>query len=75
MAEDCRFLAPIREDTARTRRFAVAILSEPLFSMEDLLPLISRHGYSLLAAVCFAEAIGFPLPAALAILTAGAVAD
>ncbi len=42
--------------------------------MEDLLPLISRHGYLLLAAVCFAEAVGFPLPAALAILTAGAVA-
>ena len=42
--------------------------------MEDLLPLISRHGYSLLAAVCFAEAVGFPLPGALAILTAGAVA-
>ena len=42
--------------------------------MEDLLPLISRHGYSLLAIVCFAEAVGFPLPAALAILTAGAVA-
>ncbi|MBZ5656374.1 MAG: VTT domain-containing protein [Acidobacteriia bacterium] len=41
--------------------------------MEDLLPLISRHGYSLLAAVCFAEAVGFPLPAALAVLTAGAV--
>jgi len=42
--------------------------------MDDLLPLISRHGYSLLGAVCFAEAVGFPLPAALAILTAGAVA-
>jgi membrane protein DedA with SNARE-associated domain len=42
--------------------------------MEDLLPLVLRHGYSLLAAVCFAEAIGFPLPGALAILTAGAVA-
>ncbi len=42
--------------------------------MDDLLPLIARHGYSLLAAVCFAEAIGLPLPAALAILTAGAVA-
>jgi membrane protein DedA with SNARE-associated domain len=42
--------------------------------MNDLLPLISRHGYTLLAAVCFAEAIGLPLPAALAILTAGAVA-
>jgi membrane protein DedA with SNARE-associated domain len=42
--------------------------------MDDLLPLIARHGYALLAAVCFAEAIGLPLPAALAILTAGAVA-
>ncbi len=42
--------------------------------MDDLLPLISRHGYILLAAVCFAEAVGLPLPAALAILTAGAVA-
>jgi len=41
--------------------------------MEDLLPIISRHGYLLLAALCFAEAVGFPLPAALAILTAGAV--
>lgn len=42
--------------------------------MDNLLPLISRHGYLFLAAVCFAEAIGLPLPAALAILTAGAVA-
>jgi len=42
--------------------------------MDDLLSLISRHGYSFLAAVCFAEAVGLPLPAALAILTAGAVA-
>jgi membrane protein DedA with SNARE-associated domain len=42
--------------------------------MNDLLSLISRHGYLLLAVVCFAEAIGLPLPAALAILTAGAVA-
>ena len=42
--------------------------------MTDLLTLISRHGYTLLAAVCFAEAIGLPLPAALALLTAGAVA-
>ena len=42
--------------------------------MNDLLSLISRHGYLLLAAVCFAEAVGLPLPAALAVLTAGAVA-
>ena len=42
--------------------------------MNDLLSLISHHGYLLLAAICFAEAIGLPLPAALAVLTAGAVA-
>ncbi len=42
--------------------------------MNDLLSLISHHGYLLLAFVCFAEAVGLPLPAALAILTAGAVA-
>ena len=41
--------------------------------MDDLLPLISRHGYVLLAAMCFAEAVGLPVPAAIAILTAGAV--
>lgn len=42
--------------------------------MTDLLTLISRHGYLLLAAICFGEAIGLPLPAALGLLTAGAVA-
>jgi membrane protein DedA with SNARE-associated domain len=42
--------------------------------MNDLLSLISHHGYMLLAAICFAEAIGLPLPASLALLTAGAVA-
>ena len=42
--------------------------------MNDLLSLISRHGYLFLAVVCFAEAVGLPLPAALAMLTAGAVA-
>jgi len=42
--------------------------------MDDLLTLISRHGYTLLAAICFAEAIGLPVPAALALPTAGAVA-
>jgi membrane protein DedA with SNARE-associated domain/rhodanese-related sulfurtransferase len=42
--------------------------------MTDLLTLISRHGYLVLAMVCFAEAMGLPLPAAIGILTAGAVA-
>jgi len=38
-----------------------------------LLSLISHHGYLILAVVCLAEAVGLPLPAALAVLTAGAV--
>ena len=42
--------------------------------MNDLVSLISHHGYLFLAVLCLAEAIGLPLPAALAILTAGAVA-
>jgi membrane protein DedA with SNARE-associated domain len=42
--------------------------------VDNLLPVLLRHGYVLLAVVCFAEAIGLPVPAALAILTAGAVA-
>jgi membrane protein DedA with SNARE-associated domain len=41
--------------------------------MIDLLSIISRHGYLFLAIMCFAEAVGLPLPSALAILTAGAV--
>jgi membrane protein DedA with SNARE-associated domain len=39
--------------------------------MDDFLQLFSRHGYSLLALVVFAEAIGLPVPAALALLAAG----
>jgi membrane protein DedA with SNARE-associated domain len=42
--------------------------------MNFLLSLISHHRYVVLALVCFAEAVGLPLPAAIAILTAGAVA-
>jgi membrane protein DedA with SNARE-associated domain len=40
--------------------------------MSDLIPLISRHGYTIVAALVFAEAIGLPLPAALALVAAGA---
>ncbi len=42
--------------------------------MTDFLPLITRHGYVLLAGVVFAEAIGLPVPAALALLAAGSAA-
>jgi membrane protein DedA with SNARE-associated domain len=42
-------------------------------AMHHLISLIAHNSYLFLALVCFAEAIGLPLPAALAILTAGAV--
>jgi membrane protein DedA with SNARE-associated domain len=41
--------------------------------MEELLKSLPMHGYMLLAFLCLLEAIGLPLPAALAILTAGAL--
>src|SRR5262249_1732682 len=40
--------------------------------MNDLVTLISRHGYMLTFAIVLAEAIGLPMPAALALITAGA---
>ncbi len=40
--------------------------------MDDLSALIARHGYSLLALIVFLEAVGFPMPAALALLAVGA---
>lgn len=41
--------------------------------MESLATAIAQHGYSILFALVLLEALGFPIPAALAILTAGAV--
>lgn len=40
--------------------------------MNDLLSMMARHGYALTFAVLFAEAIGFPFPAAIALVGAGA---
>ena len=40
--------------------------------MDTLLPLFARHGYSLLALLVFVEAVGVPVPAAIALLIAGA---
>ena len=42
--------------------------------MSDLISLITRHGYAVVAALVFAEAIGLPVPAALALVAAGAAA-
>ena len=40
--------------------------------MTSVLTLIAHHGYALLFAVVLAEALGFPMPAALALVAAGA---
>ena len=41
-------------------------------TMPDILNVIARYGYESLFAAMFLEAIGFPIPAALALLAAGA---
>ncbi len=40
--------------------------------MNDLLSMLARHGYALTFGMLFAEAVGFPLPAAIALVAAGA---
>lgn len=40
--------------------------------MSDLLTMMARHGYALTFALLFAEAIGLPFPAAIALVAAGA---
>lgn len=40
--------------------------------MSELIAQITRHGYSLVLATVFAEAVGLPVPAALALIVAGA---
>jgi membrane protein DedA with SNARE-associated domain len=40
--------------------------------MNDLLSMMARHGYVLIFAILFAESVGIPFPAAIALVTAGA---
>src|SRR5215472_4568333 len=40
--------------------------------MTDLLSIMARHGYALTFVLLLAEAIGLPLPAAIALVAAGA---
>src|SRR6202162_3191118 len=40
--------------------------------MQDFLSLIAHHGYAVVFAVVLAEALGLPVPAAIALLAAGA---
>jgi membrane protein DedA with SNARE-associated domain/rhodanese-related sulfurtransferase len=42
--------------------------------MESLLSGFAQHGYAILFAIVFLEAVGFPMPAALALLIAGGAA-
>jgi len=42
--------------------------------MGDIASLLAKHGYTVLALVVFLEAVGFPVPAALALVAAGAAA-
>ena len=42
--------------------------------MEHILHLLEHHGYLALVTMVFLEAIGFPIPAAIALITAGAAA-
>jgi membrane protein DedA with SNARE-associated domain len=42
--------------------------------MTDTASLIARHGYALVFALVLAESIGLPVPAALALVAAGAAA-
>jgi membrane protein DedA with SNARE-associated domain len=42
--------------------------------MSDLLRAVSQHGYSLLFLIVFAEAVGLPAPAAIALVAAGSAA-
>lgn len=43
--------------------------------MNDFLALVARHGYALVFATVFAEAIGLPVPAAVALVAGGAAAS
>jgi membrane protein DedA with SNARE-associated domain len=40
--------------------------------MTDMLTLMARHGYALTFALLLAEAMGLPVPAAIALVAAGA---
>src|SRR5256885_16185547 len=42
--------------------------------MNDFFSVVVRHGHIAIAAVVFAEAVGFPMPAAVALVAGGAAA-
>ncbi len=45
---------------------------QPCSDMESILHIIERHGYLALGLIVFTEAIGLPIPAAIALVVAGA---
>jgi len=48
------------------------VFSYPRLFMTDMVLLMVRHGYTLTFALLFCEAVGFPFPAAIALVAAGA---
>src|SRR5439155_5679391 len=45
------------------------------FDMTDIVALVARHGYLLVGVIVFAESIGLPVPAALALIAGGTAAS
>ena len=56
------------------RPFFGVLICRRAYEMNDVFSLIARHGYAFIAGVVFAEAIGLPVPAALALIAGGAAA-
>ena len=54
------------------RRSAIPRPVIPEIFMNNLLSMLARHGYALIFVVLFAEAVGLPFPAAIALIAAGA---
>ena len=66
-------ISPVREEGGVQPPF-FHILVLPHIHMTDLFSHMSRHGYALVFAFVLAEATGFPVPAALALVAGGAAA-
>lgn len=55
-------------------RFPVLSLQDSRPRVEELLSILARHGYILVFTVVFAEALGLPVPGAIALIMTGAAA-
>src|SRR3981081_1393707 len=66
LLQDCQSDSPARYTETFYRSYY------PRLTMTDLTRLMAHHGYALTFALLFAEAIGLPFPAAIALVAAGA---